>query len=378
MLKFKGKTTCHFEPCIGIITRKKIKLFERKNYILISNRIGLNTIGYLGALTTSKIKDHFYISYCISEIDNNDIQKIHDGDLVELDSNGNISVVWTNNSYQNVLFLTESCNCSCLMCPQPPQKHDPKLINKANRILDLIYTDNISDICISGGEPTILKEKFIHILKRCITEHPESHIEILTNGKLFSNKNYADSISSIVNDNVTFCISLHSDISEIHDVIVNKKGSFRQTINGIYNLAINNCSIEIRIVINKLNYMDLPRIALHLANYIPFCVHYVFMGMEIHGLAIKNFDQINIFPNEYIDYLRNAVLLMQRRGLNVSVYNVPLCMCHKDIWKFAKKSISDWKNIHQMECQKCSVINECCGFFGTSSILPIKFINPIL
>ena len=124
--------------------------------------------------------------------------------------------------------------------------------------------------------------------------------------------------------------------------------------------------------------MDLPRIALHLANYIPFCVHYVFMGMEIHGLAIKNFDQINIFPNEYIDYLRNAVLLMQRRGLNVSVYNVPLCMCHKDIWKFAKKSISDWKNIHQMECQKCSVINECCGFFGTSSILPIKFINPIL
>lgn len=378
MLSFKGKATCSFEPFIGKITHQNIKLFDRRDYILISDNIGLNSIGYLGAITTLKVKDHFYIPYCISEVDDNDINQIHDGDIVEIDSNGKITVLWTNNSYQNVLFLTESCNCKCLMCPQPPKKHDPKLINKANRILDLIYSNNISDICISGGEPTILKEKFIHILKRCTTEHPESHIEILTNGKLFSDKEYADAISEIVNDNVTFCVSLHSDISEIHDTIVNKEGSFIQTINGIYNLAINNCSIEIRIVINKFNYKDLARIALHLANYIPFCVHYTFMGMEIHGLAVNNFDRINIFPNEYIDYLKEAVLLMKRRGLNTSIYNIPLCMCHKDIWPFAKKSISEWKNIHKPECNQCSVINECCGFFGTSSILPIKFIKPVL
>ena len=97
-------------------------------------------------------------------------------------------------------------------------------------------------------------DKFLHILRRCVIEHPEAQVDILTNGKLFSKKNYANIVSSIVSDDVVFCVSLHSDVAEVHDRIVGKKGSFIQTVNGIYNLAENNCSIEIRIVINKLNY----------------------------------------------------------------------------------------------------------------------------
>lgn len=375
MLSLKGTPTGKFNSLIGIITREPKRVFERKNYILVSNRIGANSIGYIGAITNSQVSDHFYLPYCICDVAN--IDTLHSGDIVSMSPDGKISVLWAKGSCQNVLFLTEACNCKCLMCPQPPKKHDPDLIITAERILDLIKTEKQSDICISGGEPTILKDKFLKILYRCVQEHPESQIDILTNGKMLANNEYANKVANIATHKVVFCVSLHSDISEIHDKIVGIKGSFSQTINGIYNLAENNCSIEIRIVLNKLNYKDLPRIALHLSNYLPFCVHYAFMGMEIHGLAEKNFDEINAFPYEYIDYLKEAVLTMHRRGLNVSVYNVPLCMCHKDIWTFAEQSISQWKTIFKQECIGCSVKNKCSGFFGTSSQLPISFIKPI-
>lgn len=376
MLSLEGNATSKFDSFIGIVTRESKSLFNRKDFVLVSNKIGVNSVGYLGAISSAKVKNHFYIPDCVCEVDN--IEVLQEGDLVSVNSDGKIQVVWTKGSVQNVLFLTEACNCKCLMCPQPPKKHDPKLVEKAERILDLIYGQPISDICISGGEPSVLKDKFLHILKRCVTEHPEAQVDILTNGKLFAKNDYADIVSSIATDDVLFCVSLHSDVAEVHDRIVGKSGSFAQTVNGIYNLAENNCSIEIRIVINKLNYKDLPRIALHLSSYFPFCVHYAFMGMEVHGLATNNFDVINAFPSDYLDSLRDAIVIMNRRGLNVSVYNVPLCMCHKDIWEFAKKSISDWKNIYRSECAQCSLKQCCCGFFGTSSKLPIKYIKPIV
>lgn len=374
MLSLKGKATCKFKSFIGIVTREPKRLFERKDCILVSDNIGINSIGYLGAITKSQIKDCFYLPFCICNIAT--IDMLQTGDIVRMSSDGEIFVLWKKNSNQNVLLLTEACNCKCLMCPQPPKKHDQELVTSAQRILNLLKKEKTENICISGGEPTILKDDFINILLRCVQEHPESKIDILTNGKKLADKEYANTVASISTDQVIFCVSLHSDISEIHDKIVGASGSYSKTINGIYNLAENNCSIEIRIVVNKLNYKDLPRIALHLSNYLPFCVHYAFMGMEIHGLAAKNFHEININPSEYVDSLREAVLSMNRRGLNVSVYNVPLCMCHEDIWAFAKQSISQWKNVYMEECSKCKIKSMCCGFFETSQRHPVDHIKP--
>lgn len=375
MFSIQGKPVGSFDSFIGIVTLRGVPIFSRKNYIFVNENISFNALGYIGVLSSNKILDRFYIPNGVCEVAN--INSLKEGDIVEVDSSGKIFVLWAKNSHQNVLLLTEACNCNCMMCPQPPKKNDPVLAEKVEKILDLLEGRDISDICISGGEPSVIKEKFLYILKRCVCEHPEAQINILTNAKLFSDENYVDKVSAIATKNVIFCVSLHSDISEIHDAIVGAKGSYIKTVNGIYNLAQNGCCIEIRIVINKYNYLSLERFAEHLSNYLPFCIHYAFMGMEIHGLAIKNFDKINVYPYEYQSQLKEAILLMHRRGLWVSVYNIPLCMCSKDIWPFAERSISDWKNIYHKKCVYCSVREKCCGFFSTSLSLPIKFITPI-
>lgn len=376
MLRFRGKAVCDFSPFIGVITYVKKPITKRSNYIFVTDKVGLGLIGYRGLISTTNIIDRFYLPETI--IFENAKMEFKEGDIVKMYPDGRLHILWEKNSVHNVLFMTEACNCKCLMCPQPPKIHDPELPKEANTVLSLLKDEKIENICISGGEPTLIKDEFKKILSRCLSEHPEAQTEILTNGKMFANKEYADEIGAIAGDDAIFCVSLHSDVAEIHDEIVGKKGSYKKTIEGIYNLARNNCSIEIRIVVNKYNRDDLERMAEHLYNYLPFCVHYVFMGMEVQGYARNNFDRINAFPYEYRNQLTKAVLYLHQRGLDVSVYNIPLCMCDEEIWLFAKKSISTWKNSFVEECSGCSKLAECAGFFETSSKLPLNFIKPFL
>ncbi len=52
------------------------------------------------------------------------------------------------------------------------------------------------------------------------------------------------------------------------------------------------------------------------------------------------------------------------RGMNVSIYNLPLCVLSEDIWPFARQSISDWKNvIDEPACLSCAARTDCSGFF---------------
>lgn len=90
------------------------------------------------------------------------------------------------------------------------------------------------------------------------------------------------------------------------------------------------------------------------------------MGLEITGFAQDHFDSVWIDPLEYKDELLRAVQHLSRSKINVSIYNVPLCLLDESGWKFAAKSISQWKNCYLPICENCLVLNDCCGFFATS------------
>ena len=52
--------------------------------------------------------------------------------------------------------------------------------------------------------------------------------------------------------------------------------------------------------------------------------------------------------------------------MNVSIYNSQLCLLRPSLWKFARKSISDWKNIYLQECQECNALEQCGGLFQSA------------
>ncbi len=359
---------------IAILTKTPKPFGERHKYILITSS-KLESFGYRACIS-EKISSGFALPAFIP-ICESDYKNLYDGDIVKVNEHS-LTVLWESQTNDNALMLTESCNCKCIMCPQPTKAHDPKYISEIHTILDLLKGRNLSSICITGGEPTLIKSDFIKILSRCTKEHSEAEINILTNGKTFADINFAKEVSAVSNEKTIFCVSLHSDIDYINDEIVGVKHSRDKTEHGIYNLAQSGQKIEIRHVITKKNYTRLPQFAEYLYSYFPFCSHYAFMGMEVHGDAERNKDEIYIPPLEYAEELRRAILKLYNRGLPASVYNIPLCMCHEEIRKFATQSISQWKNIFHESCSLCFRKNSCAGFFTTSTIIPHEDIKPII
>jgi hypothetical protein len=88
-------------------------------------------------------------------------------------------------------------------------------------------------------------------------------------------------------------------------------------------------------------------------------------------------DKLWIDPYDYQNQLEAAVEFLAIRGMNVSIYNHQLCVLPKSLWKFARKSISDWKNIYLDRCQPCGVKEECGGFFKWATKLHSGHIRAI-
>lgn len=374
MKTIKGYSQKLFSRIFGIITKEQKPFYARSDFIFITDTVGISCLGYMAYIATC-LNDSMFLPYgfCISHTD---ILSLNTGDIVCIEKN-ELTVVWESGSHQNSLMLTEACNCKCLMCPQPPQKHDPTLVIEAEAILNLLKNTQLSSLCITGGEPTLILAEFKRILKRIVTEHPHAIVNILTNGKLFQDLSIAQQIAKIATSNVVFCVSLHSDVDVIHDVIVGVTGSHEATELGIYNLARCGLKVEIRHVVTRKNFSRLPQFSEYLYSYFPFCSHYAIMACEACGYCAINFNDIHIYPYEYIDKLSTAVVNLYRRGLPVSVYNIPLCLCSQKIHEFAKQSISTWKNIYLPKCDECMHKKMCAGFFSTSCSLPEEHIKPI-
>ena len=270
-------------------------------------------------------------------------------------------------SNSNVLFVTNQCNNHCIMCCQPPKKEDD---------FDFFFNQNVSLIksapketkvvCITGGEPTLAGGKFIDLIRLVREELPNTDIHILSNGRNFIDNDFVYELKKAGEDRAFVGIPLHSDYSKDHDIIAGAKGAFNETMLGLYNLADEGVPIELRIVVNRLNYHRLENIADYIFKNIPFVSWVAFMGMEDTGHATLNANKVWIEPIDYIPQLCGAVSFLAEWSIPVAIYNIPLCLLPEDYHQFASQSISDWKTKYLDICNDCSVKEYCCGLFNTS------------
>ena len=96
------------------------------------------------------------------------------------------------------------------------------------------------------------------------------------------------------------------------------------------------------------------------------------------GLARANIPELWIDPTEYVDELIEAVTLLDRSRIHTMIYNHRLCLLPRELWPWAVRSISDWKNEYHPECIQCSVRQECGGFFFSAKYRHSKNIKAIV
>lgn len=374
-----GVTDRVFHPIIArIATVEQPPGTDRANSVLLWREPfpPADSSGYAAVLTPLKATRwtvRVPLVHSVSKLD-----YLSDGDVVAIDPTGFVRTLYRRNSGHNAIFVTDQCNSYCLMCSQPPKNiNDFDRINEHLRLIDLIDPET-NELGITGGEPTLFKDDFLRLVEYCKAKLPQTALHVLTNGRLFYYREFARRLGEIAHPDIMLGIPLYSDVDSEHDYVVQAKGAFEETILGIHNLTRYSVPIEIRVVIHLQTYRRLPKIAEFIVRNIPFARHVALMGMEMFGFVHANLGELWIDPYNYQPELKEATEILFLAGFNVSIYNHQLCVLERDLWPFARKSISDWKNVYLEPCKDCLVREECGGLFQSATRKHSAHIKPFL
>jgi His-Xaa-Ser system radical SAM maturase HxsC len=263
------------------------------------------------------------------------------------------------------------------MCSQPPKSVDDGwLMDEIADTLPLIDPATPS-LTFTGGEPLTEWRRFIGLLNLARDLLPGTALHVLTNGRAFASPDVASAWAAVGHPKLSVGIPIYAAVDHVHDYIVQAKGAFDQTLLGVLRLKDRGLRVEIRIVLHAITVPRLRETCSWIARNLPFVDHVALMGLENTGFAIANDDLLWIDPLDYREPLAASVDLLSTAGLNVSVYNLPLCVLDPSIRSYAVQSISDWKNAYVPACDGCSARRDCAGFFSTGRPKFSRGIAPI-
>lgn len=222
------------------------------------------------------------------------------------------------------LFVGYSCDNNCRFCVVADKRIYPaKTTEQIKKELEEAYSDGAREVVFTGGEFTTRKDVFE------IISFAKSLgywvIQAQTNGRSFASLDFCKKILSAgMNE---FSPALHGHTKQLHDFLTQRKGSFRQTVLGIYNirkLTKGSTRILTNTVVTKFNYKFLPEIANLLIN---LGVHqYQFAFVHALGNADRFFEQVVPKKSDALPYLKKGLDVGVRRGIRVMAEAIPLCL----------------------------------------------------
>lgn len=284
------------------------------------------------------------------------------------------------------------CNNKCIMCTNSSdfrKEVEEFELGSLFKRLELFSTgesaflNNYRDsFAITGGEPTLSPNLF-QLITKINTLFPGMRISLLTNGRMFCYPGYLNKLMSL-KANIEFIVSIHGPSDIIHDRITLAKGSFGQTVKGlkhILNLDHRNLTLEIRIVIHRLNYRYLAKTVSFLAKNFRNADRIVLLFFEIEGRASRNFKLLKLNYNEckpIIKTIINKIKFFKEFRL----YHFPLCALDKKLFPYVWRTLPPSEVSYPKGCTNCALIKHCLGIpkgylkaFGTSEFRPFKKIN---
>ena len=263
-------------------------------------------------------------------------------------------------SLHNTFLVTEQCDQSCVMCSQPPKKHHLDLFPYFEAAAMLAPSGMV--IGISGGEPTLHKEPLLAFLTRTLAKRPDLRFHVLTNAQHFEEEDCGRLCHPDFR-RVTWGIPLYADEPALHDRIVRKEGAFSRLMESFAVLARSGALIELRSVLLRQNADCLPALASFIAGRLPFITRWAIMQLENIGYARQNWAGIFYDHSTAFGPLGAALDIGRARGIDVRLYNFPLCTVPEAYRTLADRSISDWKRRYLPVCVDCRARERCTGFF---------------
>ena len=199
---------------------------------------------------------------------------------------------------------------------------------------------------------------------------------MLTNGRTLAWPQYAQKLALVQHPNFSLGVPLYSDYAGEHDHIVQARGAFDQTVTGLHQAARHGVRTEIRVVLHRLTIPRLNRLVEYIHRNLSFVEHVALMGLEYVGYTPRNIADLMDRP------IRLPSRIGDRSGISRQcetfrlIYNHQLCVLKASLWPYARKSISDWKNMYLPECESCSALSQCGGLFKWAAKKHSEHIQP--
>ncbi len=315
-----------------------------------------------------------------SESDIAAIKKYNCFDVFELLENGLLLRRYNDKSEDNYFFITGKCNSNCIICPSPECSRRSSANPDMNDLMQLAkhIPSDTPHLTITGGEPFLVGEQIFPFLQYLKNKFVNTEFLFLTNGRVFSMERYANLFCETVPRHTIVAIPIHGSCQEIHDRITRSDGSFQQTVLGIKRLLKRKIPVEIRIVINKINIPDFDNIAQLLIDSFQG-IHYVsIIAMEMTGTARDHTDEIWIPYKESFLAISQSLRKLVENGIDVKLYNFPLCTVEPSFWVLCEKSISSSKVRFSDQCTECRYKASCSGVFAGTLPLERNELSPII
>lgn len=215
--------------------------------------------------------------------------------------------------------LSRVCNNKCVFCLDAEAQDGSSIpFPLIKQKLQEGAASGVRRVVLSGGEPT-LHEDFLTIVEAARAAG-YSHIQVITNGRMFSYGGFlADAVKRGV-DEITFTMQGHC--KELHEAQTQIPGSFSQSIKGLLNaVKIPGLIISIDIVINQYNYKYLFEII----NFFISCGIKEFDLLQVvpFGRAWQNKDRVLYDIPQALPYLCRAFDLSKKPGIHLWTNRFP-------------------------------------------------------
>ncbi len=131
------------------------------------------------------------------------------------------------------LFVGYDCINDCKFCVVADKRNFPnKSTQEITDELEESYDNGAREVVFTGGECTARKDIFEIV--RFARKTGFIYVQIQTNGRFFSSIDFCKKM--FLAGMTEFSPALHGHTAKLHDYLTTSKGSFRQTVLGIYNV----------------------------------------------------------------------------------------------------------------------------------------------
>ncbi len=246
-----GKPLHLLKPVVGRVALEPVT--RREESVLVTPFVPDDVVGFKALITAAGIEDSEALRQLPIIHSARQISHLKAGDVVVLHPrSGHVRTLFRPDSQHNALLVTERCNSFCLMCSQPPiDRDDPELVGinlEAIRLMD----PPPKTLGITGGEPTLLGSDLFRLFEAIREKLPQTYIHMLTNGRRFAWLDFIEAFVEARPDRLSVGIPVYADNAPDHDYVVQARGAFDQTIQGLHQLArYNKQFIEIRVVLTR-------------------------------------------------------------------------------------------------------------------------------